>query len=87
MIEEFGRLRWACRRGIRELDVLLTRYADEQFERASPDEQAAFRALLAQQNGVIYAYCLGQASAPDEATRVLIESAAVRMAECAQSLG
>jgi len=73
VIQEFGRLRWACRRGIRELDVLLTRYADEQFARAPAPEQAAFRELLEQQNAVIYAYCLGQTAAPDEATRVLIE--------------
>jgi antitoxin CptB len=73
MIEELGRLRWACRRGIRELDVLLTRYADEQFERAPAAEQAAFRELLAQQNAVIYAYCLGEATAPDAATRALID--------------
>jgi len=80
MIQELGRLRWACRRGIRELDVLLTRYADEQFERASPAEQSAFRELLEQQNAVIYAYCLGQTTAPDEATRVLIEHITLRAA-------
>ncbi len=73
LIQELGRLRWACRRGIRELDVLLTRYVDEHFERAPPAEQAAFRELLTQQNAVIYAYCLGQAAPPDEATRILVE--------------
>jgi antitoxin CptB len=72
MMQELGRLRWACRRGIRELDVLLTRYLDEQFERAPAAEQAAFRELLTQQNAVIYAYCLGQAAPPDEVTRILV---------------
>jgi antitoxin CptB len=71
--EEFGRLRWACRRGIRELDVLLTRYADERLRCAPAAEQDAFRELLARQNPVIYAYCLGQAAPPDEQMRVLIE--------------
>jgi antitoxin CptB len=80
MIPEFGRLRWDCRRGIRELDVLLTRYADEQFQSAPTAEQAAFRGLLAQQNAVIYAFCLGQATPPDEATRVLIERITSRAA-------
>ncbi len=70
--EDFGRLRWACRRGIRELDVLLTRYADEQFPSAPAAQQAAFRALLERQNSVIYAYCLGQSVPPDEPMRVLI---------------
>ncbi len=38
-------LRWRCRRGMKELDVLLARYVDERFCAASPAEQEAFRAL------------------------------------------
>jgi len=70
--EDFGRLRWACRRGIRELDVLLTRYVDEKFPDAPAAEQAAFRRLLETQNPVIYAYCLGVEPAPNPEMRALI---------------
>jgi len=62
---DFGRLRWRCRRGIKELDVLLERYIDQRFRAASADEQAAFRQLLATQDTIIYAYCLGQQRPPD----------------------
>ena len=61
---ELGRLRWRCRRGMRELDVLLERYVDEQFRHASADDQAAFKDLLDTQDTIIYAYCLGRELPP-----------------------
>ena len=72
MAEEVGRLRWRCRRGMKELDILLTRYMDERFCTASAQEQEAFRGLLEIQDPVIYAYCLGQ-ERPPEHLAVLIE--------------
>jgi antitoxin CptB len=62
--EELGRLRWRCRRGIKELDVLLTRYVDEQFRGAPAADQRAFLQLLDSQDTVIYAYCFGQERPP-----------------------
>ena len=72
MAPEEGRLRWRCRRGMKELDILLTRYMDERFCTASSQEQDAFRGLLEIQDPVIYAYCLGQ-ERPPEHLAVLIE--------------
>jgi antitoxin CptB len=65
MAEDVGRLRWHCRRGMKELDILLARYLDEQFGAASPQEQEAFRRLLEIQDPVIYAYCLGSERPPE----------------------
>ena len=63
-VTDLGRLRWRCRRGMKELDVLLTRYVDERFAVAPPVEQQAFESLLEVQDPVIYAYCLGQIPVP-----------------------
>lgn len=41
------RLRWACRRGMLELDLLLEPYVLECYEQASPAEQRKFVKLLA----------------------------------------
>ena len=60
-----GRLRWRCRRGMKELDILLTRYLDERYAKAPAGEQDAFRGLLEIQDPLIYAYCLGQEPAPE----------------------
>jgi antitoxin CptB len=64
--EDLGRLRWRCRRGMKELDVLLARYIDEQFCGASSVEQDAFRRLLETQDPVLYAYCLGSMPPPPQ---------------------
>lgn len=70
--QELGRLRWRCRRGMKELDVLLARYLDEHFCAASPADQEAFRQLLGAEDTVLYAYCLG-AEPPPPRFRALIE--------------
>lgn len=64
--KELGKLRWRCRRGMRELDVLLARYLDERFCNASKPEQEAFRQLLESQDTVLYAYCLGSERPPPQ---------------------
>jgi len=43
---EFQRLRWQCRRGTRELDLVLMGYLERRYRMASREEQCAFRALL-----------------------------------------
>ncbi|MDX1482348.1 MAG: succinate dehydrogenase assembly factor 2 [Woeseiaceae bacterium] len=40
------RLRWQCRRGMRELDVLLTRYLENDYPTACEDDKQAFGRLL-----------------------------------------
>jgi antitoxin CptB len=61
---ELGKLRWRCRRGMKELDLLLARYVDERFCSASKFEQEAFRQLLESQDAVLYAYCMGTERPP-----------------------
>ena len=55
-----GRLRWQCKRGMRELDELLTRYLGSTYERAAETEKAAFRELLELPNPALIGYLLGR---------------------------
>jgi antitoxin CptB len=57
---------------MKELDILLSRYLDERFYAASPDEQDTFRRLLDSPDPEIYAYCMGEEK-PPEHLAVLIE--------------
>jgi antitoxin CptB len=41
-----GRLLWRCRRGLKELDVLLERFVREHYEGAPAPERAAFEHLV-----------------------------------------
>ena len=40
------KLEWRCRRGMKELDILLTRYLKRRLGRASHDERATFIEFL-----------------------------------------
>lgn len=69
--ESRRRLRWQCRRGLLELDLLFTRFVDERYGRLSEDGQSAFQKLLAQPDHNILAWLQGQESPPDELRTIL----------------
>ena len=60
-----AQLRWRCRRGMRELDVLLERYLQERYPSAPADEQEAFRAILELPDPVLFAYVTKRESPTD----------------------
>ncbi len=68
-----GQLRWRCRRGMKELDVLFTRYLDQHYAAAPAARQASFRELLELQDPSIYAYCMGREPAPSVELAALID--------------
>ncbi len=51
-------MRWQCRRGQRELDLILTRYLEGPFATASRDEQEAFERLLERPDPVLRSWLL-----------------------------
>ena len=58
------RLLWHCRRGMKELDVLLERFAREALPHASPQEREAFTELLGHPDPVVAGYLLGGETPP-----------------------
>ena len=67
-----GRIRWRCRRGMRELDVLLETYLNRHFDQAAAAEQAAFLHLLDQEDPDIWAWLIGHAQPPAELADVVL---------------
>ena len=41
-----SKLKWQCRRGMRELDFLLTRFLDTKYDYVSSEQKLAFHRLL-----------------------------------------
>lgn len=68
-----GRLRWRCRRGMKELDVLLERWLDRHSARASTEELQRFEALLDLQDPELARYLLAGQPHPEPALRALID--------------
>lgn len=60
-----SRLRWQCRRGMRELDVLMTRWLERDWPVASTAQRRAFQQLLALQDPELAEYLLRDASPLD----------------------
>lgn len=68
------RLRWRCRRGMRELDQLLERYLDQRWTSASDTERGAFLRLLDCEDDRLWRWVLGHERADDADLRDLIET-------------
>jgi len=60
-----GRLVWRCRRGMKELDLVLLRYLRTGWPQAGATDRAAFERLLELPDPLIAAYVLGREAAPD----------------------
>ena len=82
MASDDGRLRWRCRRGMKELDLLLTRYMDERYGAASLGEREAFVSLLETQDPLLYAYCLGSEKPPAHLAELVERITAAPAADC-----
>jgi antitoxin CptB len=70
---ERRRLLWRCRRGTKELDVLLERYTQRTTIPASPSAHAVFARLLAMPDPQLAAYLLGQDLPRDPALAALVQ--------------
>ena len=64
---ERSRLRWLCRRGMRELDVLLAGFLDHGYADAPGSAQAAFSRLRELQDPEIYALLTARTDTEDPA--------------------
>lgn len=71
-MSELGRLRWHCRRGMKELDVLLERWLDRDGPQASSELLDRFAALLELQDPELARYLLAGEPHGDAATESLL---------------
>ena len=67
------KLRWRSRRGMRELDVLLTRFIDQRFNSLSNEAQDDFERLLEQSDIDLYRWLTGRSLAPDASFAQMID--------------
>lgn len=62
---ELRRLRWKCRRGMRELDQLLGRYLDSEWREASEAERGVFLRLLGSEDDKLWHWFMGHETPAD----------------------
>ena len=59
------RLRWKCRRGMLELDLILERILDQLYDQLSEPEQQLFEKVLELPDPLLHSLLTGVATAPD----------------------
>ena len=65
------RLRWQCRRGLLELDVLLENFLEKQYLSLSAEEQAKFKTLLHCSDQDLLYWFTNQSEPPPELKEII----------------
>lgn len=71
-MDQLSRLRWRCRRGIREMDLLLQGFLSAAYPALSPAGQRAFERLLDETDLDILDWVAGRSEPGDPDYRALV---------------
>lgn len=71
-MSELARVRWRCRRGLMELEIILDRFLQAHYAALSAAEHAAFNELLTYQDADLWSLVSGEAREPEEIKSKLI---------------
>ena len=71
---ELDRLRWRCRRGLLENDLILTRFLDARDGRISDQEVVALDRLLALSDNELWDLIAGRQEPDDAAVKPLLDA-------------
>lgn len=61
----------SMRRGIKEMDIILTRYADDHLENMTTEELDLYEALLGENDQDLYQWVSGQQDAPEALSELI----------------
>ncbi|HQZ31748.1 MAG TPA: succinate dehydrogenase assembly factor 2 [Arenimonas sp.] len=70
---EIRRLRWRCRRGMRELDQLMLRYLDGRWEQADDAERGRFLRLLDCEDDKLWRWFMGREAPQDAELHAIVQ--------------
>jgi len=68
-----ARLKWACRRGMLELDVLFMPFVDQAYEHLSIKERQVFERLLSCQDPELFAWFMGHEKCEDQELNAMVQ--------------
>ena len=68
-----GRLRWQCRRGMLELDLLLQGFLDTAYGDLAEDQQRTFCRILEYQDHLLLDWLVGEVIPADPEVRGLVQ--------------
>ncbi len=75
---DFARLRWRCRRGMKELDLLLAAWLERRWPAADEDRRRSFRWLLEQPDPDLADWLIGGSRPEDPGHAALVDEIVLR---------
>ncbi len=72
-MENIARLKWACRRGMLELDVILMPFVENHYLQLEEDEKATFQRLLNADDPDLYAWFMGHKACEDKDFAMMVK--------------
>ena len=70
---ELRRLRWRCRRGMRELDQMFGRYLEREWRQVSPAQREVFLVLLDMQDDKLWHLLMGNERSDDAQLQAMVD--------------
>ena len=74
-----ARLKWACRRGMLELDVLFMPFVEKGYDELSETDKLTFERLLTCQDPELFAWFMGHETCEDEALNAMVKHILARV--------
>ena len=68
-----ARLKWACRRGMLELDVLFIPFVEEAYDDLTAKDQRIFERLLTEQDPDLFAWFMGHNICDDSELNTMVQ--------------
>jgi antitoxin CptB len=72
-LDSKAKLRWACRRGMLELDVLFMPFVEDAYDSLSDNEKGIFQRLLAGEDPELFAWFMGHEECKDEELNFMVK--------------
>jgi antitoxin CptB len=71
--EEFKRIRWASRRGMLELDLIMVPFVEERLRDLSDQDQQRYIDLLEEEDNDLFAWLLGRGRPENEDQAIIVD--------------
>ena len=70
---EAEKIKWKCRRGMLELDILLERFYEKQFQTLTTEEKKSFNCLLDEPDPLLHGWLFGYETPSDSQFQSLVK--------------
>ena len=68
-----NRVRWLCRRGMKELDLVINRFFESNYDSLTEQEQFEFKDFLNVEDPVIFSWIMGRTSPEKDSHAAIID--------------